>query len=211
MPCSTLLVNGARLISRAFFAIFQVLASVSTTIVETFNCQRFGDGVYYLNAQLSLPCDSSPQRVKWTWFAGFALAIYPFGVPLLLFCLIHTQRSEIKPILKQLRTMDSERLRRGSTGSAATMETMVLHLKAQKRRPSIVRRSEQQGWLMTKLDVYTDYAWWIHPVLLILRLGQSSLLALFRVQHMLIASSSCMAIVGFCVVREICPYRRSSE
>ena len=91
------------------------------------------------------------------------------------------------------------------------MEQMTLQLKAQKRRPSIVARSEQHGWLMTKLDVYKSSGFWIHPVLLVLRLSQSSILALFRKQHMLAACSSFVAIVGVCLVRETSPYRRSSE
>ena len=88
---------------------------------------------------------------------------------------------------------------------------MVLQLKAQKRRPSIVAQSEQHGWLMTKLDVYKASGFWIHPVLLWLRLWQSSILALFRQQHMLAACSSFVAIIGVGLVREISPYRRPSE
>ena len=100
--------------------------------------------------------------------------------------------------------------RRGSAGST-TLEEMTLQLKAQKRRPSIVARSEQHGWLMTKLDVYKPSGFWIHPGLLLLRLLQSSILALFRQQHMLAACSSFVAIIGVGLVRETSPYRRSSE
>ena len=64
---------------------------------------------------------------------------------------------------------------------------------------------------MTKLDVYKPSAFWIHPILLVLRLSQSSILALFRTQHMLAAISTCIAIVGVCLVQESSPYRRSSE
>jgi len=91
------------------------------------------------------------------------------------------------------------------------MEEMVLQLKAQKSESSIVTRSEQQGWLMTKLEVYKTSAFWIHPVLLVLRLSQSSVLALFRKQHMLAASASFFAIIGVGLVRETSPYRRPSE
>ena len=98
----------------------------------------------------------------------------------------------------------------GSAG-LTTMEEMTLQLKAPKRRPSIVARSEQHGWLMTKLDVYKSSAFWIHPPLLVLRLFQSSILSLFREKHMLAASSSCVAILGVCLVQETSPYRRSSE
>ena len=99
---------------------------------------------------------------------------------------------------------------RGSVGST-TLEQMALQLKSQNMRPSFVARSEATGWLMTKLDVYKPSAYWIHPALLILRLSQSSLLALFRQQHMLVACSSCVAIVSVILMEETSPYRRPSE
>jgi hypothetical protein len=78
---------------------------------------------------------------------------------------------------------------------------MALQLKAPKRRPSIVARSEQHGWLMTKLDIYKPAGFWIHPGLLLLRLLQSSILALFRQQYMLAACSSFVAIIGVGLVQ----------
>lgn len=188
-----------------------VLASVSTTIVETFVCEKFDGGTFYLNAELTLPCNGSRRRIGWVIYSGFALAVYPFGVPMLMFCLMFYNRNSIKPILQTLQEHDATRNSLGSVGGTTTMEDMALQLKTQKRRPSFVGRSEQQGWLMTKLDVYLPAAWWIHPVLLILRLGQSSLLALFRMQRMLVAGSSCIAVVGVVLVRETSPYRRTSE
>ena len=139
-------------------------------------------------------------------------AAIPVGVPLLLFCLMYRNRDEIKPVLQVLQDHDDAQPAhaRASAGST-TLEEMTLELKAKKRRPSIVARSEQQGWLMTKLDVYKPSAFWIHPVLLLLRLSQSSVLALFRQQHMLAACSSCVAIIGVALVQETSPYRRSSE
>ena len=124
---------------------------------------------------------------------------------------MYRNRDEIKPVLQTLKDYDdAQRATKGSVGST-TLEEMTLHLTAQKRRSSIVARSEKQAWLMTKLDVYTPAAFWIHPILLLLWLSQSSFLALFRRQHMLAAFSSCIAIVGVCLVREIKPFRRPSE
>ena len=214
------------------------LASVSTTIIETFVCQQF-DGEFFLNAELTLSCDGSKssKRSLWIVYASLAAGVYPIGqsrvsfcpgrlcsqirnitlpspagVPLLLFCLMYLNRDEIKSVLQVLQDHDDSQpaYARALTGST-TLEEMMLELKAKKRRPSIVARSEKQGWLMTKLDVYKPSAFWIHPVLLILRLSQSSVLALFRQQHMLAACSSCVAIIGVALVQETSPYRRSSE
>ena len=54
------------------------LASISTTIIETFVCTEM-DGEYFLNAELTLRCDGSPKRISWTIYAGFALALYTAG------------------------------------------------------------------------------------------------------------------------------------
>ena len=54
------------------------LASVSTTIFETFVCSGF-DGEYFLNAQLTIPCDGSPRRIAWEVYAGLAVGLYPVG------------------------------------------------------------------------------------------------------------------------------------
>ena len=74
-----------------------------------------------------------------------------------------------------------------------------------------MNHSESTSWLMTKLDVFTPSGYWIHPVLLVLRLLQSSALALLHTQRMLAACASCTAIAGVCLVREASPYRRLSE
>jgi len=126
--------------------------------------------------------------------------------------LIYKKRDEIKPVLQVLQDHDdSQHARARNSVGSTTLEEMTLQLKAQKRRPSIVAHSEEHGWLMTKLDVYIPSAFWIHPALLVLRLLQSSILALFRQQHVLAACSSLIAIIGVGLIQETSPYRRSSE
>lgn len=41
-----------------------ILPSVTTTIADTFSCERFDTGDFLL-AQLSLACDDSPYRRRW--------------------------------------------------------------------------------------------------------------------------------------------------
>jgi hypothetical protein len=55
-----------------------VLASVSTTVIETFSCSEF-DGDYFLNAQLTRACDRSPKRVAWIVYGCISVAAYPIG------------------------------------------------------------------------------------------------------------------------------------
>lgn len=56
-----------------------IVASVSTTIIETCHtCHRFDDS-YFLNVQLTTPCDRSPKRVAWVAYAYFSVGVYPIG------------------------------------------------------------------------------------------------------------------------------------
>ena len=65
---------------------------------------------------------------------------------------------------------------------------------------------------MTKLDVYNASAsWWIHPALLVLRICQSSMLALFKSQRGLAVGASIIAIAGVVLMLTVKPYRRESE
>jgi hypothetical protein len=128
---------------------------------------------------------------------------------------MHYRRNEIKYILQALKehdTGESTCSRSPVVRGSVSMEGLKLHLKSlKKRKKSFIDQSEQLGWLMMKLEYFTPIAWWIHPALLVLRLVQSSALALFRKQHMLAACSSCIALAGVCLIRETLPFRRLSE
>ena len=187
-----------------------VLTSVSTTIVETFVCSEFDDGAF-LAAQMTIACDGSPRRVSWMIYSWCALFIYPFGVPCLLYCLLFVNRHDIKRVLQTLREDDDNKSSRGEVGGSMTIEEMALRLKSRKRKSSFVSRSEKHKWLTTKLDIYLPAAWWIHPALLVLRITQTSMLALFRTRQILVSCSSCINILGVCLLKEASPHRRPSE
>ena len=55
-----------------------VCPSTTSTIIRTFDCTRFDNGDF-LRANLSLPCDNSPTRKWWKYFAWLMLAAYPLG------------------------------------------------------------------------------------------------------------------------------------
>ena len=74
-----------------------ILPNVSTTICETFICERFDDG-RYLRAQLSLSCDSDEHE----WYAAYAsvmFVVYVVIVPALLFATLAYHRDEINLLM----------------------------------------------------------------------------------------------------------------
>ena len=74
-----------------------ILPSVSTTIIETFVCSEFDDDMFYLNAQLTIPCNGSSRRVMWLALAGFAVAIYPVGTSRYRFSMLWCLGTETTP------------------------------------------------------------------------------------------------------------------
>ena len=50
-------------------------------------------------AQPTLSCHNTTSRVFWEWYASFMVLIYPVGVPVLFFVLLHLQREKIKRVM----------------------------------------------------------------------------------------------------------------
>jgi len=192
-----------------------VLPSVSTTIIEASLCSSFDHGERYLREELTTSCTSASRRA-WEIYTSLCFLLYPIGIPALLFTLLYLNRNEIRPVLEVMRDHDArgedhageEQLARQGS---ATISEMMLELSAKRRRPSVVARSTRSAWLMTKLDCYKPSAWWIHPVLLVLRLSQSSFLACFETQTTLAAGASVVAIAGVGISSASAPYRRPSD
>jgi hypothetical protein len=61
-----------------------VLSPVSTTIIRTFICTEFDDGIIVLSAEMTLSCDPAvdPARPLWVAYALLMLLIYPICAPL---------------------------------------------------------------------------------------------------------------------------------
>ena len=79
-----------------------VRASVSTTITQTFACERIGNK-YFLRAEPTLACESSSARYQgWKKYSILMLLLYPFGFPLLLLCLLLPQRARIRELMSEV-------------------------------------------------------------------------------------------------------------
>ena len=75
---------------------YMVFASVSTTVFDTFNCERYGDDeTFYMASDQSISCDD-PTHKKYQGFAYVMIAVYPVGIPLLYFLLLYRNRKALQ-------------------------------------------------------------------------------------------------------------------
>ena len=85
--------------SRSVFQCLCTCTAVSTTITQTFACEKI-DKDYFLRADMTLACDiSSARRQSWKTLAILMLLAYPLGFPLLLLCLLLPQRGRIRELM----------------------------------------------------------------------------------------------------------------
>lgn len=71
-----------RLLEMAFFVIFLVYPSCSSTVFATFPCVGLDDGTSFLRADPSIDC-ASPTHHVMVGYAALMLLVYPIGTPLL--------------------------------------------------------------------------------------------------------------------------------
>lgn len=74
---------------------FLVYSSVSSTVFRTFACDSLDDGGEYLRADYTILCDSA-KHVAFEAYAGFMIAVYPVGIPLLYTFLLFRNRSVLR-------------------------------------------------------------------------------------------------------------------
>ncbi|CAM9114240.1 unnamed protein product [Ectocarpus sp. 8 AP-2014] len=70
---------------------FLIYSSVSTTVFQTFACEKLDDGVEYLRADYSIQC-SDVKHKGLEVYAGFMVIVYPVGIPLLYAFLLFQHR-----------------------------------------------------------------------------------------------------------------------
>ena len=120
--------------------------------------------------------------------------------------LLVANRDEIKSMLTALELEASS-----SRQASQRIRDLAHQPSSAQRRPSFVTRSERLVYLTSKVEMLTATSWWVGPFQVALRLAQSSLLALVSQQSVRAALASCIAILGFCMHREVSPYRNASD
>lgn len=121
---------------------------VATNIMQVFSCAQFGNE-WYLRAELTLACDGSVRRGKWVLYSGLCIALYPVGVPLLIFVLLYRRRKEINLVQHALKDSDSQHVEIVSARSLTKRQSV------QQRRPSLVAAVDDNlGWLVKKFEKF---------------------------------------------------------
>ena len=219
-------VRGAAKIT--FFWFELILVSVSSTIAQCFmsewiqrtllgrvrtekharvlrRCDQVGDELY-LRAQLTLPCDGSKQRVGHILLATMGLLIFPIGVPLFMFAVMHTNRHQINKLML-------------SEGTSNGVHHTVLEDLAdrtafyrQKRRSQSMHLREMNlDWLTDNLKNFKPNFWWAGVFILVTRVCQTSLMVLCNQQIAQASLASLVTITSINIQREAWPFRRDSD
>lgn len=78
-------------LSAVLLVTFFIYSPVSSILFQTFACENLDDGKYYLRADYRLECDS-PKHEALRVYAGFMIALYTVGIPLLYAVLLFRNR-----------------------------------------------------------------------------------------------------------------------
>lgn len=83
--------------------------------------------------------------------------------------------------------------------------------KSKQARSSFVSQTAEMHWLLPKFEAFTPTQWYTSIVLLVIRLVQTSLMALVPSQLLQTMIMCCVTLVAILLQSELAPYRRSSD
>ena len=95
-----------------------------------------------------------------------------------------------------------------SRGTALTSQQFA---KSKHSRSSFASLTVEMAWLLPKFEKFRPELWFAGVAMLVLRLIQTSLMALVRTQRVQAAVVSLVTIVAFSMLREVAPMRRPSD
>ena len=123
-------------------------------------------------------------------------------VPLLIFTTLYRHRDAIHKLGTELQRHNELR----GTGRTATELASSRHA-----RSSFVALTDEMRWLLPKFNKYKPSLWYAGVGFLVLRLMQTSLMALVRSQHAQAVIACCVTLVSASAQRELSPFRRASD
>jgi len=80
----------------AVWILFLIYPSVSNKIFQTYSCVDFEDGSSVLRADYTISC-LDPNRTGWLALASIMIVVYPLGVPLFFYWLLHRHVTKLNP------------------------------------------------------------------------------------------------------------------
>ena len=149
-------------------------------------CDRF-DGGSFLRAELTQRCDDSGRRFSWGVFAAVGLVAYPLGIPTLIFVIMFQHRHHMLKLSSELQRHNSAR------GTGLNVNQLA---KSKHARGSFASLTVEMRWLLPKFDKFKPGLWHTGVSLLVLRLLQTSFMALVRTQKAQAAIMCCVTLVS---------------
>ena len=123
-------------------------------------------------------------------------------VPTLIFTTMYRYRDAIHKLGTELHRHNQSR------GSVMTVNQFA---KSKQARNSFASLSVEMLWLLPKFEKFRPSAWWAGVGMLVLRLFQTSLMALVRTQLEQATIVSCVTLISISLLRELSPMRVASD
>ena len=95
--------------------------------------------------------------------------------------------------------------------SRGTTLTSQQFAKSKHARSSFASLTVEMAWLLPKFEKFRPELWFAGVAMLVLRLIQTSLMALVRTQRVQAAVVSLVTMIALCLLRELAPMRRPSD
>ncbi|CAM9843693.1 unnamed protein product [Scytosiphon promiscuus] len=132
----------SRHIAAGLLLTFLVFTSTSTVVFETFACDNeVVEGESYLRADYKLSCDSA-EHIWYMVYAGFMIAVYPVGIPLLYAFILYINRESLNPRVQVAEAVDpdsdSSRKAKPEHAPKETAEELEERLKKRMENPDLV-------------------------------------------------------------------------
>jgi hypothetical protein len=173
-----------------------ILPSISTTIADAFSCTTY-ENDSFLQVQLTIACDDSPYRRSWKTFAIMMILIYPVGVNLGLFGLLHRNWNEISNVMKRVQLRDNG-------GRSAGLVDDLVNLE-----PGSV--SAECQFLAYHYEIFGPNYWWFGVFSLVIRILQTSVLSFYSRTCVQATFATTFTLVAMCVQSQHPPYLKESD
>ena len=119
-----------------------------------------------------------------------------------MFTTMYHQRHAIQKLGLELQRHNQKR------GTGLNMQHLA---RSQQARSSFASLAVEMQWLLPKFEAFDPAQWYAGIALLVIRLVQTSLMALVRSQLIQAIIMCCVTLVAMLLQSEIAPYRRTSD
>ena len=139
----------------------------------------------------------------------------------MVFVIMHIYCDEVKELVGAMKEYDAKNgtftyarefnAMTTATPDASTSSTTTTTTGRCERRPSMIAKASDLMWMSSKVDKFDAPCWWTSSYLIVMRILQTSAMALIATPSLQAAVMSLIALVGVSVQTHAAPYRRASD